>query len=61
MSAFLTTTPFAGRYAEHLRVRARALLAHVRHPYRPERHYMRGPGPATARRAALEAVREALA
>ena len=25
--------------------KCQALLQNLRHPYRPERHYMRGPGP----------------
>ena len=31
--------------------RCHRLIERARDPYRPERHYMRGPGPACARRA----------
>ncbi|WP_147707365.1 hypothetical protein [Microvirga massiliensis] len=50
-------TPASGRptFLEGLRKAVHTLLGELRDPYRPELHYMRGPGPksqAAARRSA---------
>ena len=42
VSAALT---FPGRFMEGPADRLRAILRRFADPYRPERHYMRGPGP----------------
>ncbi len=38
------------RRLDAIMTRCHRLIERARDPYRPERHYMRGPGPACARR-----------
>jgi hypothetical protein len=45
MSITRQSTMVVGQYVKSARTRWLKLLETARDPYRPERHYMRGPGP----------------
>ncbi len=45
-----------GRILDGAVAMMRSATAPIRNRYHPERHYMRGPGPATARKAAMRAM-----